>query len=146
MERPSTPVRRTARWLVVTALAAAALVVALPAASSAETASPAAQVKLTISGGTSMPTEPVTVLLTCDPDGGDHPTPDAACESLRAVDGNFKELPDQSGNCTAEVDPRTVTAVGYWTDVDGEVQLVDYEETFVNRCAARLGTDGVFNF
>lgn len=87
------------------------------------------------------------VTLTCTPDGGTHPDPKAACDSLRAVGGNFKRLPSTTDFCPLVYDPHTARATGSWQSSPmGPTLLVDYEETFSNRCFAAVGTDNVFNF
>jgi hypothetical protein len=89
-----------------------------------------------------------TVTLTCGPDGGTHPTPKAACDSLRRVGGNFNRLPNvPGGGCPAIFDPHLARATGYWQQSPtGPVIVVDYSETFGNRCRAAIGTDNVFRF
>lgn len=82
------------------------------------------------------------VKLTCSPDGGTHPSPKEACDSLRAVNGYFERLPSIPGvYCPAVVDPVDVTATGTWGN-----RRVSYRETFGNSCEAFVGTDGVFSF
>ncbi|NUT43816.1 MAG: hypothetical protein HOV86_27865, partial [Thermoactinospora sp.] len=40
-----------------------------------------------------------SVRLTCDPDGGLHPRPGAACDALRQVDGVIDDLDVDPGPC-----------------------------------------------
>lgn len=88
-----------------------------------------------------------TVKLTCTPDGGTHPDPKAACSSLRAVGGDFERLPSTGQPCTREYNPHVARATGSWqVSPDGPTFLVEYEETFSNRCIAAVETDNVFNF
>jgi hypothetical protein len=88
------------------------------------------------------------VTLTCGPDGGTHPTPEAACDSLRGVGGAFEQLPDVPGvACPTVFDPHVARADGFWIERrGGPVRGVRYEQTFGNRCDAAVGTDNVFDF
>lgn len=85
--------------------------------------------------------DPEVVSLTCDPAGGTHPTPEAACDSLEAVDGVFEELPSRSTFCPLIWAPVLTQASGEW---DG--QQSDYSEVYANACVAAASTDDVFNF
>lgn len=88
-----------------------------------------------------------TVKLTCTPDGGSHPTPVAACDSLRAVGFDFDQLPSTGTPCILIYDPHVAKATGsLQMSPTGPVRLVEYEETFSNRCVASVETDNVFNF
>lgn len=80
--------------------------------------------------------------LECEPAGGDHPQPRSACEQLAEFDGDFEAVDAQSGDaCVLIYAPVTVTAEGHWR---GDV--VDYEETFPNKCVM-MGQKGViFDF
>jgi hypothetical protein len=123
-------------------MAAVALALTTGGAASATAGTPAAASSfvLTISPVTSTGNGPTSVRLECDPAGGTHPTPDAACVSLAAVNGNFDRLPS-SGFCPAYYDPVVATATGTWRGVP-----VYYEEQFTNRSCASVGTDYVFGF
>ncbi|MEV5746614.1 SSI family serine proteinase inhibitor [Actinoallomurus sp. NPDC052308] len=79
-----------------------------------------------------------TTVLTCDPDGGTHLAPAAACDQLRAVDGRIADLPEASGACTLVYAPVRVTAAGRWNGGSRR-----YTRTFFNRCAAIRATGGV---
>lgn len=81
------------------------------------------------------------VILTCAPDGGTHPTPLNACDSLRGVDGDFGALPPTGEACPLIYDPVTVEAEGYWYEWE-----IYYAHTFSNRCEAAVETDHVFLF
>lgn len=84
---------------------------------------------------------PSRVLLTCSPDGGTHPSPTEACESLRAVGGQFARLPTVPDMfCPMIYDPVRVEAFGRWGG-----RWVSYSEVFGNRCEAAVGTDMVFD-
>lgn len=80
--------------------------------------------------------------LTCDPEGGSHPNPEAACRQLNKADGHIEHIPEDPGPCTQEFDPVIVSASGVW---DGEERR--YEKEFSNQCVAVRGTGGViFDF
>lgn len=82
------------------------------------------------------------VTLTCDPAGGTHPRPAAACASLQKVDGNFAELPPVRGEvCTDIFAPVTAVAKGEYRG-----RPVQFVHTYSNRCFAGLDTDDVFKF
>jgi hypothetical protein len=91
-----------------------------------------------------------TVTLMCSPfgDGGSHPTPMRACDSLRAVGGDFEELPsagEDSPGCFDIEDPAWLTAEGLWVQ-DGALTFVNYAELFVNACYGYGDTDLVFTY
>lgn len=149
--------RRPARLATASVFAAATLVgcVASPATQGDHTDQPAdrpaARLELSLSPGADVPAGEVsanTVTLTCSPDGGTHPTPQAACNSLRQVGGDFASLPwIPDLNCTDQYDPYTGRATGYWSQHPGDpVHDVDYTKTFGNQCNASVGTDRVFAF
>ncbi|GHJ42069.1 SSI family serine proteinase inhibitor [Streptomyces sp. TS71-3] len=127
--------------------AAAALTLALTAAGTASaaggsTAAPASSLRLTLlaSDISQRPIDQAT--LECDPDGGTHPDPKAACAALAAVKGDFTRLPNVPGRtCPTVVDPVTAVATGTWQGAP-----VSYREDFINRCAAEVGTSDVFKF
>ncbi len=79
--------------------------------------------------------------LHCGPDGGTHPSASTACAQLSQVNGEIGQLETNPGMmCTLEYDPVTATARGTW---DGK--LVDYHETFPNKCAMWSYTGKVFS-
>ncbi|MGH8905848.1 MAG: SSI family serine proteinase inhibitor [Egibacteraceae bacterium] len=78
------------------------------------------------------------VSLTCEPPGGSHPNPTAACEQLSRADGRIEDIPAESGFCTFELNPVIVSASGSWR---GEARR--FEKEFANRCLAVRGTGGV---
>jgi hypothetical protein len=144
----STGRRGRAVGLALASLFTAAALIGLSSAASAadddippkvEQPAPEGVLTLTLTPDNGGPTTTVTLL--CTPDGGSHPTPKAACDSLRAVGGNFNALPDTTDFCPLIFDPHTARATGIWKD-----RLISYEETFSNRCFAAVGTDDVFNF
>ncbi|MEV5711021.1 SSI family serine proteinase inhibitor [Actinoallomurus sp. NPDC052274] len=80
-----------------------------------------------------------TTVLTCDPDGGTHLAPAAACERPRAVDGRIADLPEGSGACALVHAPVRVTAEGR-----GNGDSRRHPRTFFDRRAAIRATGGVF--
>ena len=86
---------------------------------------------------------PKTVVrLLCSPDRGSHPDPAAACADLAEADGRVRDIPAESGACTKQFAPVTVTAIGIW---HGKPRL--YKERFGNGCEAIGKTGGdVFDF
>ncbi|SDI25101.1 Subtilisin inhibitor-like [Sinosporangium album] len=126
-------------------LAVAALSVAGPAAASV---TPHAQSSLVLSVtvGTAAPNgprpTPKVVTLRCDRDSGSHPTPRAACDLLRKVNGNAANLNvDPGGICTREYIPHTARLLGKWRG-----RPVSFEKTFGNRCEMIKTTGAVFTF
>lgn len=80
--------------------------------------------------------------LTCDPAGGSHPKPAAACEQLSKADGRIEDIPEDPGPCTREFNPVIVSASGTWR---GEER--HFEQEHSNRCVAIRATGGViFDF
>ncbi|WP_149180427.1 subtilase-type protease inhibitor [Streptomyces sp. TRM49041] len=145
-----TPLRRTAVCGLLTAAAMTALApAAFAAADAADTAetrlyAPNALVLTVAQGETAATSTPLrAVTLTCTPaPGGTHPSPQAACDTLRAVDGEFTALRgDGTRACIKIYDPVVVTAQGIW-----EGQRVDYERTYGNSCVMRAESADVFSF
>ncbi len=87
--------------------------------------------------------EPVqrAVALRCQPPGGDHPVPAAACRSLEAAAGDFTRLRVSEEACSYEYQPVTVTARGVWRG-----SMRSFSGTFPNRCILLQRTASVFNF
>ncbi|NKE63238.1 hypothetical protein FXN61_43550 [Lentzea sp. PSKA42] len=78
--------------------------------------------------------------LTCNPDGGNHPSADAACAEIEAANGDFSALPGEPDLlCTYIYDPVTVSATGRWMGQD-----VNYTQTFPNTCELIRATGSVF--
>jgi hypothetical protein len=75
--------------------------------------------------------------LTCDPDGGLHPGPEAACDVLRQVDGYVEDLDVDPGRlCPRIYQPVDVEVNGHWYG-----RPASYYETFPNPCVmeSKLG-------
>lgn len=78
--------------------------------------------------------------LRCGPAGGSHPAATSACAQIDRVDGDLSQLDARPQTvCTLEYDPVTATARGTW-----EGKIVNYHETFPNRCAMYSYTGSVF--
>ena len=81
------------------------------------------------------------VMLRCTPGGGDHPDVAAACAALDEVDGDFTALSGESGACTREYNPVTVTVDGVWRG-----RHTHYRATFSNPCMLVRAKGPVFEF
>lgn len=117
-----TAVLTAARRAAALALGSAAILFgALPAA-----AQPGAELRLTVT-----PTDDGAYAnhLTCEPDGGGHPRPVAACDVLREVDGRIQDLDVDPGPCPMVYMPVTVQADGHWYG-----RPVSYHREFPNSC------------
>jgi Subtilisin inhibitor-like. len=113
---------------------------AVHAGAAAAAAAPGAELTLSVTAQGS--DTPATARLTCDPDGGTHPAPKAACDALRAVDGRPELLTPAPGTvCVGLYDPRTVQITGHW-----QGREVSYEATFGNECHLRAATGPIFAF
>lgn len=90
------------------------------------------------------------VTLTCTPDGGSHPHPEAACDALRAVGGDFEKLVftwKPGISCIDIYDPVYARATGSWqSSPEGPTFLVDYSKEFSNSCYASRYDNVVFRF
>ena len=83
-----------------------------------------------------------TRTLSCNPAGGSHPNPVAACEQLSKAAGRIEDIPEKQGICTEIFLPVILRASGTW---NGEERR--YEHEFPNRCVGVLATGGVvFDF
>jgi hypothetical protein len=82
------------------------------------------------------------VTLTCNPDGGTHPDPVRACDSLRDAGGDFKRLrPDSTVACIFVYEPVQAYATGQWRG-----RVVTFAHTYGNRCSAAVESGHVFDF
>jgi len=83
------------------------------------------------------------VRLKCDPAGGSHPNPLAACDEVESADGDFSRLPGTPEQlaCTMEYRPVVASARGRW---DGET--VRWRQKYSNACTLHTATGAVFAF
>jgi hypothetical protein len=81
-----------------------------------------------------------TLLLTCDPAGGDHPRAAQACAQLAESEGTF-DRDVQDVICTREYAPVTVEAVGRW-----QGRLVRFRKAYGNDCDMAARTGSLFDF
>src|SRR5512142_2468386 len=82
----------------------------------------------------------VSAWLTCDPAGGDHPTPLNACADLAAAGGDVAAVPPLKGwGCVGLWDPVQISAVGTWRG-----QPVNFKAMVSNSGCARISHGYVF--
>ena len=114
---------------------------AMHAGTAAAAAQPGAELTLTV--GTSASGDAATARLTCDPDGGTHPSPREACDLLRSVDGEIGLLRRSPGTaCTREYAPRLASARGVWR----RTKQFAVTRTYSNRCEMLATTGVLFEF
>jgi hypothetical protein len=118
-EQKEAPPVRIPRIAVAALLAAASLAVATPAQAAA-----ASELTITVYDPQGFG---LSWRLTCDPDGGLHPDPYAACDKLREIDGDLEQIREPSGPCVRIWDPRDAEIHGYW---NGEP--VDFSQRYPN--------------
>jgi hypothetical protein len=121
-----TLVLTAARRMAAIGLCAAATLAAPFAALPAAAAAAGAELFITVTpvnGGA------YAMRLTCDPDGGFHPNPVAACDALRNVDGYVEDLNVDPGPCPRIYDPVEVNVDGHWYGRPNP-----YYQEFANRC------------
>ncbi|MFJ6698884.1 SSI family serine proteinase inhibitor [Streptomyces sp. NPDC091272] len=123
------------------AVAAAALLCLVPAATAAAESHPAEQRGLLLSVSGAQNTWIRGVHLRCSPAGGSHPDPLAACNALAWARGDFDALPGEPRACTKQHDPVTATARG-----SRHGQTVRWTRTFANACMLDAQTGAVFRF
>ncbi|HLL65207.1 MAG TPA: SSI family serine proteinase inhibitor [Micromonosporaceae bacterium] len=116
---------------VALAASTAAGIALAPAPASAAPA-PTTRLVLTVAKGESPRPAQSRTLLTCNPAGGTHPNPAAACAALAAANGNPAKLTPAGIMCTMQYEPVTVTIVGQYRN-----RPVRYRHTFGNPCAMR---------
>ncbi|WP_049569583.1 SSI family serine proteinase inhibitor [Nonomuraea sp. SBT364] len=84
--------------------------------------------------------EPKAVTLTCDRDGGTHPSPRAACRLLRKAGGDPGRLAASPGQiCTRELRPHAVVVAGTWRG-----KPVIFGRVYSNPCLMRAAGGAVF--
>ncbi|GGM78167.1 subtilase-type protease inhibitor [Thermopolyspora flexuosa] len=125
--------------ITMVALGAALLLAAAPGATADST--PKSEMTLTVTRPDG--SNPQSVTLTCDPDGGTHPSPREACDLLRSVDGEIGLLRRSPGTaCTREYAPRLASARGVWR----RTKQFAVTRTYSNRCEMLATTGVLFEF
>ncbi|MEV0319753.1 subtilase-type protease inhibitor [Streptomyces sp. NPDC050658] len=83
------------------------------------------------------------VLLKCEPEpSGHHPQAAEACADIEEAHGDFDRLPAESGICTKQYAPVTVSASGMY-----QGRPVGWQKTYDNACVMTHATGGhVFDF
>jgi hypothetical protein len=81
------------------------------------------------------------VTLRCDPPGGGHPKPSAACRTLRAVGGRPARLKPGRTMCAMIYAPITAQITGRWRG-----RTVDWSQTYGNSCEMTRATGVLFRF
>jgi len=134
--------RMAIRSLLKLLVAPAAVLALIGAAGPAQAAPGSPSFILTIHSGETV-SGPILaqVTLTCQPPGGTHPHPQAACQALQSVGYDFSLLPPVQGRVCPDIFvPVTVEA-------KAPTGLKDlFVKTYPNRCFAALYTDDVFAF
>jgi hypothetical protein len=85
--------------------------------------------------------ERVAAQLRCEPPGGSHPDPLAACAALTDANGDFAALRTQHYACTMELRPVKVLAFGSWRG-----EYVRWHQEYSNPCVMRAATGPMFDF
>lgn len=83
----------------------------------------------------------MSALLFCDPPGGLHPNPTAACADITIAQGDFTKLPGIGERlvCADVYDPVVATAFGWWRN-----RLTWFTRTYPNMCELYGATGPVF--
>lgn len=131
---------RTQRLALSLAVPAAVLLAAYPAAASTPDplADPASAFTLSIEDEAGVLAE---TTLECEPTGGSHPQADGACSALAEVDGDVSAVSYSEEACVFIYAPVTAHLSGKW---DGSI--VEYQETFPNRCVLVSEKGPIFGF
>lgn len=79
--------------------------------------------------------------LSCDPDGGAHPAPAAACAALDRAGGDFTQIAGRNGMCPMIYKPVTAIALGDWGG-----NRVRFKQTYANLCVLRNELAPVYDF
>ncbi|MEV8022316.1 SSI family serine proteinase inhibitor [Streptomyces sp. NPDC086554] len=127
------------RPLATTAAALIALSAAAPAYA-AELPPPSSGLFLTVSGGDNSWIR--GVLLKCEPEpSGRHPLAAKACAAIEKAGGDLEALPAESGICTRQYAPVTVSASGTYRG-----RPVGWRKTYDNACTMAYSTGNLFRF
>ncbi|WP_188187246.1 SSI family serine proteinase inhibitor [Nonomuraea sp. SYSU D8015] len=71
--------------------------------------------------------------LHCNPDGGNHPNPRAACDLLRKIDGDFNKIHvPPNTKCGQQVKPYVAVITGQWHG-----KKVQWDMGYRNGCAMK---------
>lgn len=133
---------RMRAFATVLALSTALTLATTPAASAHDRDWPQGKLTLTISFPEESPRIRHRATLTCNPDGGNHPQAEAACDQLRYARGHIDRIPSDDGPCTMGYRPTRVRAWGYWR---GWFRL--FSDRYTNPCVANRLTGGIlFSF
>jgi Subtilisin inhibitor-like len=81
------------------------------------------------------------VTLRCDPPGGAHPEPSAACRALRTVGGRPSRLKPARIMCTMIYAPITAQITGRWRG-----KKISWSKTYGNTCEMTRATGVLFRF
>jgi hypothetical protein len=81
------------------------------------------------------------VTLRCDPPGGAHPKPSAACRTLRTVGGRPARLKPAQTMCTMIYAPITAQITGRWNG-----KKLNWSRTYGNTCEMTRATGVLFRF
>jgi hypothetical protein len=81
------------------------------------------------------------VTLRCDPPGGAHPKPLAACRTLRTVGGRPARLKPARSMCTMIYAPITAQITGKWRG-----KKISWSKTYGNTCEMNRATGVLFRF
>jgi hypothetical protein len=81
------------------------------------------------------------VTLRCDPPGGAHPKPSAACRLLRTVGGHPARLRPARTMCTMIYAPITAQITGKWHG-----KKISWSKTYGNTCEMTRATGMLFRF
>ncbi|MEV5575572.1 SSI family serine proteinase inhibitor [Spirillospora sp. NPDC052269] len=82
-----------------------------------------------------------TVVLRCDPPGGNHPAAEQACADLAASHGAIDHDPARNQICPMIYRPVIAQATGHWRE-----RAVRFRKQYGNDCVMRSRTGRVFAF
>ena len=122
----------------IVALTTAAAVLLGGAAAAAGAARPRTELTLAYMAEAGYAT---AVTLRCNPPGGAHPKPAAACHTLRTVEGRPARLKPARMMCTMIYAPITAQIAGRWRG-----KKVSWSKTYGNTCEMTRATGVLFRF
>lgn len=134
--------------LAVTTLTGAALVALLPAGIALADNRPrdnrpradGSMLTLTVTHPEKTTSGARTVTLRCNPPGGTHPNPAAACADLARSNGRIVRDPGETV-CTLEYRATAARATGVWRG-----RVITFDMTFPNDCVMHARTGRLFRF